>query len=228
MKRAIFLLMALSGCAVTDTGNPPLSPPDPDETIVMSLLGGTVSVQGMAGAVDGSAGVVRVTNLDDGSEPVDAPLEADGSFSASLQAEVGDVIRLQRVEGALRSAPLDLDAGSGAPAEVGLPCLSVSTNALDAGVLVRTTDFELQVDNGCDAEVQLAARFRGADNPTMPSVDSPLPLASNPAEAVLPAGASTTLTVAVSPPSAPEGEEVLLLVIDGGSARRALTVWGVR
>ncbi|MFK7986206.1 MAG: hypothetical protein AB8I08_09250 [Sandaracinaceae bacterium] len=231
MKRGFILmgvLLALSGCVVTDTGNPPLTPPDPDETVVMSLLGGTVTVQGMAGAVDGSSGVVRLTNLDDGSAPVDAPIQADGSFSAALQADIGDVLRLQRVEGSLRSVPVDLDAGSGEPAEVRVPCLSVSTTFLDVDVLEATTDFDVTVDNNCGAEVLVETRFRGADGPTMPSIDSPLPIAPDPNRAVLPAGGSTTMTLSVSPPSAPEGEDVVLLLVDDGAARRAVTVWGTR
>ncbi len=209
--------LGLVGCAVTDTGNPPLTPPDPGRMETMFLAGGSLTLRGQPGAVASGDGVMRVTDLSTARPPVDAPIAADGSFTLQLLAESDAVLRLQHVVGADRSAPLDRDASTLAAAPVASPCVSLEP-ALEvrAGAGDEATVEAVELVNGCDEPVSLLARVR--------ETSPPLAVTPRLSAARLEPGARGVLSLELAP--AAGAEATVLLELAGSSVGvRAITVW---
>lgn len=213
----LITLVGAPGCAVTDTGNPPLTPPDTGLMSSMFLGAGQLTITGAAGAIVEPGGVLRLTDLSNAAEPVDAPVQADGSFSVTLFAETGAVLRLQHVAGPDRSTPIDVLSEPLAPAPTPLPCLTLDPPLeLRAGTVDAATERTVSVQNDCDAAVTLGARTRreAPDLAVTPALDA----------TELAPGEQTTLRLAIAPSG--EAEAVVLLeTTTPEAATRALTVY---
>lgn len=210
-------LTLLAGCAVTDTGNPPLSPPDPDGLSSMFLAAGQVTLGGAPGTWEDGAGIVRITNLQTSDVSTDAPVAMDGSFSATVAAETGAVLRIQHIVGPDRSLPVDVIADSAQLAPTPVACLRlVPALELNAGSLEEPLEDAIRIENDCAEAVELTARGRT----TSPS----LSVAATPATLSVASGDAGELRLTIQPP-AEDSEEVLLFDITGAeTGTRAVTV----
>jgi hypothetical protein len=207
---------ALPGCGVTDTGNPPLSPPDPSRLDILALAAGQITIIGEAGAIEPGAGLIRATNLDDDADPVDATVRPDGGFELAIAAEAGDVVRLQRVQGAERSLPIDIDATAAMLVEDALPCLELDpARELALGAIDGPTEGVIAIENRCAEGVTLEVAPRRDTGGVVATLE---PSAIEP-------GGGGVLRVVLGPLAASEQEEVVLLrVIAPSVDRRAITV----
>lgn len=219
MRRAVHLALSLlvTGCVVTDTGNPPLAPPDTGAMRSMFLGAGQLTIIGDPGAIVDPGGVVRFTDLTTDSDPVDAEVQPDGSFSVVLFAEADAVLRVQHVAGPDRSVPVDLLASTLEAASISLPCL-VLEPALEVrvGAVEEPVERSVAIRSECDAPVGLRARTRRAAPPlsVTPALD----------DTELAPGAETTLRLRLAPSG--EAEAVVLLEISAPEmVNRAITVF---
>ena len=215
----LFLIVCLcvwgwSACAVTDTGNPPAAPfVDPDRVESDGSSIGETQLRGRPGAVFPAEGVVIFTPFGE-DRALRASVAADGSFSTVLSfSAVSDVVRLQVVQGGLRSNPVDIDPdGEVRPA---LSCLSIDKWTEAALDETGESVFFVEASNDCEDTVVF-------DAPQMRLSDGPLTLTSSEI-APLAAGAVATLTFRVTRDAA--GEDILFLPVSAPiDDRRAITL----
>lgn len=212
------LLFALGfgamACVVTDTGNPPASPDvDPDLVENDSSSTGSTTLRGLPGAVFPAEGVVRVTPHGD-SAPRTATVQPDGSFEVVVDfgADGNDMIRLQVVQGALRSEPMDFDSN-------GLRAAMPSCLIMDAWSQVVFDEtspgtFAIEMTNECDESLEFGQPIVHPSGPFMLVPSSFTELAP---------GASDTLTLRVQ--TAESGEHLVFVPISAPtSVTRALTL----
>jgi hypothetical protein len=201
-------------CVVTDTGNPPAVPEiDPTTVDATFLAAGVATIFAGPGAIEPPVGVVRMTNLDGGQEPVDAPVQADGSFSEALLVEVGDVIRFQVVVDT-RSRPIDLSSADWTELAPPLAeCFTLSHTFVD---LVTARSGELEVRNECAEPVTVAVSSRITEgNAVVATLDG---------DSTLAPGASFQVVLAVADLEEPIEEIVFITATAAESDRRAVTV----
>jgi hypothetical protein len=203
---ALMPIVMVTSCGISPKPEPPDSVPIIDLSQVTAQEpsdGNPLAIEGGPGAADPPGAVVRATNLDSQSPPLDGEVAEDGSFSLDLELMFGDEIRLQVIDGAHRSEPADFVVGSGkSPA---LPpsrplenCWRLSP-AKQANV---ETVSSIVVRNDCEEEVSVEAPWSRrsvagltiGDALTWPAVMAP--------------GASITVTFEVPPA---EFEEVVFL-----------------
>jgi hypothetical protein len=205
------LLVALSACDITDTGNPPMAPVI-DPTLVDGAvpLGDPVLVTGAGGAIQPAAGIVRLTNLEDGSDPVDAPVAPDGSFEANIVAMDGDVVRVQAIAGERRSGPLDLEVGPFVAIVPALDCLVLDPSS--TLVLAPASTGAIEIANECASDVMLASSVRRTAG-----ISITLEAAQ--------VAAGATVAAVVETDASASGEEVIFVAADSPAAdRRPITV----
>lgn len=210
------LTLCLTGvaCTVTDTGNPPAAPDvDPDRVENGGSSTGGTPVRGQPGAVFPAEGVVVLTPFGEAAS-ARADVAADGSFSATLfLPSANDVVRLQVVQGGLRSEPIDVDPeGEVQPA---LSCLRMDKWAQALLDDTGESSFFVEVSNECDDTIVF-------DAPEMRLSDGPLTLTSSDIEP-LAAGAVATLSFRVTRDAA--GEDILFLPVSAPvNDTRAITL----
>ncbi|MGE0791419.1 MAG: hypothetical protein AB7S26_37440 [Sandaracinaceae bacterium] len=219
MSRSITLglaaLVALAGCAVTDTGNPPLSPPDTAQMGTMFLAAGQVTVFGTEGALSPGEGIVRIVDLTSVAAPIDAPVRTDGSFTTSFGAESDAIFRVQHITAEhthdeRRSAPIDLASPDLVPVPDAPGCVTIARELV---VRPGEASAALALTNDCADEVALSARSRRAASPLVTAIDAP--------GRVAPSGMAT-LDVSLGED---DTDEVLLIEITAPEvATRAVTV----
>lgn len=210
-----------SGCAVTDTGNPPMAPEvDTDRVRLTSLFAGLLTLSAAPGSVDPPRGVVRVTNLDTAADAAQAPVAEDGSFELGVGADLGNELRLQIADGALRSEPVDfVDMGEQLiPIERALACVTLDPPLdIDAGTLASSVDLSIVVTNGCAQPISLAT----APRRTTAGISISAELGST----VVEPSATTSVRVSVDPIAPGSHEEVLFITIAVPvSDRRPITI----
>ncbi|MEM9194083.1 MAG: hypothetical protein AAGF12_33220 [Myxococcota bacterium] len=209
------LLFVLFGCNVTDTGNPPAAPPTvvPEQVTGMSLLGGSIVLQASPGAVDPGNGTARLFNLDNMAAPTDAPVNDDGSFSAELLAELTDTVRLQIIDGDLRSEPVDArnefrDIVPAEPACLELPAwITVEVDGTGEAVI--------PVVNRCSEAIVWGAVFPRRDSGPV-EISAPMP-------EPLPPSATTELRITITSGAATDAV-LFLSTVSPVAARRAITI----
>ena len=214
----LLLLFAWTACAPVDTGNPPLDPSDATTDLGrvegMFLAGGGTTYTGFAGAVTPPAGSVHITNLDDESDIWTGPVAADGSFSVFVEDAVGEVLRLQIVDGAARSRPVDSGDGFETALVAEPTCLRMPTwigFELSEG---EAADVSFEVTNLCATAVEWGA--------WEPRTESGL-ITAWPAPERLAPGETRSFDLSIV--NRGQDEEVLLLsVLAPVESRRALTV----
>jgi hypothetical protein len=184
------LLIALAGCAPTDTGNPPLAPVvDPtliDGLVVSGLVEVTVTVTGGPGSIDVDRGSIYVLDFDTTAPPHRATIAADGSFSLMFASDEGHDLRLWAELDGARSAPFDFYVATDGihPREPELDgCIAFEPRFhLDApGACVVT--------NGCATAVSIEASIRNAPSGAF---------SISPSTAAIDPGGSTPFSVTAS------------------------------
>lgn len=216
MKSLLLLALGFSAmaCAVTDTGNPPASPDvDPDLVENDSSSTGSTTLRGLPGAIFPAEGVVRVTPHGN-APPRTATVQPDGSFEAVVDfgADGNDVIRLQVVQGALRSEPMDFDSS-------GLRAAMPSCLIMDAWSQVvfdetSPSTFAIEMTNECEESLEFG---EPVVHPSGPFTLAPGRLTE------LASGDSGTLTLRVL--TAESGEHLVFVpIVAPVSVTRALTL----
>lgn len=184
---------------------------------------GEISLSGGADAASPAGATVRVYNLDSEAPPAEAVVQEDGSFELTLPGEPGDQVRIQVIDGDLRSTPVDLfyqesDIDTLPPGQV--------TAAEVARCLVLEPPYELviresggvQVNNGCAFDVVLdAPRPRVAVPGLELGADRSWP-------ATLAAGQILVVTAQLPPDSGFTEEIFFILVTDPAPVRYAITL----
>lgn len=220
--------LALLGCAActgtpqTDPINYKGAPPSLDGSLIGRGMpkrssSPPVEIVGQPDSAPLPGAVVRVVDLDGTDPPVDASVEADGSFRLVIGAEEGDVLRFVLLDGDSRSLPLDLvlESESLEPLAAALECWSTDPElTLELGYPRGS----FIVINGCDQPISLARLALRANHPAFSVTDPP---------SRVPSGATAQVTVEYSPAGGASEEEVLLIEIDEPTAdRRAITLVG--
>lgn len=235
----VFALVAcgvLGGCGGTPTADPPDFLPTPSAGRIgvgpevlptggPSTEGlGPIQLVGGEGAVDGQA-ELWIVNLDRLTEdPQVIRPRADGSFSAEVEGNLGDRVRLVSRTEDRHSLPLDLEvvrsaevAALAALQDQGLACLKVApAQELDLGS-EPTREASFTLDNTCDADIVIeraALRFEEAD----------LVLA---APSVVARGAQVDINLRLDKALSEERWDIVLLDVSaaGEEGRYALSVW---
>lgn len=179
----------------------------------------SIGIEGAKGVVTPEV-LVRVTNLDDENQTVVTNSSADGSFALKVTVSPDDELRLEAVSpsSGLRSPPVDLvfAAGTLRPSER-FSCLGVEPG-LELS-FARAGAQSLTLSNGCATPITVQSASSRRSLPDF-ALATALPLASA-------AGESTTLSVAFSPSSAENQEDVLFLMLDDGTTtlRYPITVY---
>ncbi|MFT5356610.1 MAG: hypothetical protein ACI9KE_003835 [Polyangiales bacterium] len=189
-------------CTVTDTGNPPASPDiDPDLVENDSTSTGSFTLRGLPGAVFPAEGVLRITPFGL-APPRTVTVQPDGSFEVVIDfaADGNDALRVQVVQGALRSEPLDFDPAGRLSASPG--CLIM--RAWSQVLLDETNEstFAVEMTNECEESIEFGEPRLHPDGPftLLPAtVDD------------LASGASSTLTLRVQ--RAESGEDLVFIPI---------------
>lgn len=227
MRRIAVVLMAcVAGCGVNPVPEPPAAPELVGEVIgalcdvcdaeVIDLAGGPGSVR--------NADTVWAVNLDGTAPPAVAAVGADGSFVLSLEARLGDEVRLQARRGELRSAPSDRIVADGVLERAVHPladCFRVAPERALADTAVgEATTGVLRIEHGCEEPLAIDAIALRA-----PAEE--LVIQGTPAPVVLEPGEPLEVRVAFRPRASGAREEVLLIEVSSPAAtRRAVTLFG--
>ncbi len=166
--------------------------------------------------------VLRITNLDTADPPYVVEVAGDGSFSATISAEIDDELRFQVRLADERKTPIDLLYLGGAfEASARIACFSVALET-DLGAVAPgdTSTATVTLENDCDADADV-------DTVTLRTLETTFAVVGAP-PATVPAQSSVVLDVSFSPESVGETEEVLLITvqIDGEDARYPVTLFG--
>lgn len=222
-RLAVALALSLAGCSSTPIPQPP--PADdldlakvvvPDEQPATT---GGIAFEGEPGAAPPNS-VLRITNLDSADPPWSITVEDDGSFSATIAAELVDELRLQIRIGEERRPPKDVVVADGGFAEVPrLECLSIDEELdLGAGPAGGELSNAVTIRHDCTTDAQFGLVFLRTNDPAFGIDVPPTTLAPG---VGLDYGATLT-------PETGEQEEILLLHItaDGQTARYPVTLFG--
>lgn len=174
-------------------------------------------IRGEAGAVTPGS-IVRVLNLDETSAAVSAQADADGAFQLTVMVSSGDELRIQAVQGSVRSEPVDFIHGGLASVDALVPSPRHPCVVLQPGLELRFADLELRsaelgprplrVLNDCADPLSLAdPRFR-LDAGEF-DLDSELPLTVAPAS-------EATLDISLLQLPPPAREDVLFIDLSVG------------
>lgn len=183
-------VIALIGCAPTDTGNPPLAPViDPtliDGLVVSGLVEVTVTITGGPGSIDVDRGSIYVLDFDTLAPPHQATIAADGSFNLVFTSDERHDLRLWAELDGARSTPFDF--------YVALDGIHPREPEVD-GCLAVEPEFHLDapgacvVTNGCSAAVTVDASIRNAPSGAF---------SISPSNATIDPGGSTSFSVTAS------------------------------
>jgi hypothetical protein len=189
-----------------------------DLVTVQSLGATTVTILGGPGAVSTADATVSVTNLDSTAPAERVSVAADGSFEATIEAAVGNEVRIMAWHDHLASEPVDARLAADGFVSIDRSGLCWHVEPLTHVWFVDTTTASVSISNACDAELVLS-RVAPRREPGAFSV-------ADPPERIA-AGAEAAFTVAYSPSGAPLDEEVLLIEAAAPeAARRPLTLVG--
>lgn len=176
-----------------------------------------LTLLGDAGAVTPGS-IVRVLNLDETGAAVSAQADADGAFEITVMVSTGDELRVQAVQGSVRSEPIDFIHGGLASVDALVPSPRHPCVVLQPGLELRFADLELRytelgprplrVLNDCADPLSLAEpRFR-LDSGEF-DLDSELPLTVAPAS-------EATLDISLLELPPPAREDVLFIELSVG------------
>ncbi len=183
-----------------------------------------LEVVGGPGAVSGDLCELRIYNLERAGVRLDLPVEEDGSFSAGLPGEAGDALRLQVRSADGISDPTDITGvGQAVPLTTPLasclefqPARELAFGGIEVGELeVR----RVRMTNGCTDDLSLFDLAVLVGEPSFSFII--------PTDPLIPRGQTRVIGVAFGPMATGEQEEVLLVGLEGGSERRAVTLRGV-
>lgn len=222
---AVLLVACVAGCGVNPIPEPPSAPALIGEVIgevcdvcdvrVVDLVGGPGSVR--------NADIVQAVNLDGTAPPAVAEVGVDGSFVLSLEAVLGDEVRLQARRGEHRSEPEDRTVAIGALESAPRPladCFHVEPELVlpDAAVGEVSTGV-LRIEHGCAAPLAIdAIALRAPAAEFIPGAPAPVVLAP---------GEPIEVRVEHRPRASGAREEVLLIEVSSPAAtRRAVTLFG--
>lgn len=222
--RATWLLLALSAaCTATPIPLPPPENLDVGKIVFPESWPATTGIMfsGEPGAAPPNS-IIRVTNLETMDPPAAIQVASDGSFEASLNAELDDELRFQVRVGDERKPPIDLVyiGGDFAPAER-IDCFTASVE-LGFGSVANgsSADATIQFTNDCPADALISpVVFRTGDAAFTLGPETPTDI---------PANTSAGFVLTFTPAVAGDAEEVLLfgVEIDGESARYPVTLFG--
>lgn len=158
------LLALVVGCGISPKPEPPSAEPtlpviDPVQIVSQEPTDGPPepTIVGGPGAVEPPDGIVRATNLDDTGDPLDAVIQADGSFALWLDLFAGDEIRLQVITDAVRSEPFDFVVVSGKGALPAPRPLADCLILAPAAQIDITKSLQVVVTNRCPFDVSVNA-----------------------------------------------------------------------
>jgi hypothetical protein len=167
--RYVFLALALglAGCVVSPQPNPPSLDPQTISVEEHPAGFGHRIVVGGPGSVFPPEGAIVALNLDGAAPPAAEPVNADGSFSISIELRAPEQeIRLQVRNGGVRGEPLDFTAAVVGPITPSVrpladclhlePALEIDFGASDDPVVAT-----VEIQNDCDRDLSfLPSRLR--------------------------------------------------------------------
>lgn len=129
---------------------------DQVEAKVDSFSNSPAGLRGGPGSVKPPGATLRVLNLEDTTDPIETPINDDGSFEVLFSVAIGDEVRLQVFADGQRSDPFDVrvedDEAPPVRAERALACLQLPLEidlASGSGIL--------RIENTCTTPVELTA-----------------------------------------------------------------------
>ncbi len=227
------LCLWLVGCGGIPTSDPPDFLPTPEVSEIgvspeAVSSGGPddkpIELTGDKGAVDPDA-ELWIVNLDRKAlKPLVVKPMANGSFSASVEAKVGERVRLVSRTDERHSLPLDLEAVRGSDVtalsplqDQGLDCLTITPrDELDLGE-ARTRKASFAIENRCTAQLTIESASLRFDTNNLELM----------AKTSVAANESAQLTLNLAGELSEELWDIVLLEVtaDGARGRYALSVW---
>ncbi|WP_437816345.1 hypothetical protein [Sorangium sp. So ce1078] len=223
---AVLLVACVAGCGVNPIPEPPSAPAlagDVVGAICDECDGAPMDVTGGPGSAR-DADAVWAVNLDGTAPPAVAEVGADGSFALSLEAGLGNEVRLQARRGELRGEPVDLVAADGVLAGAPRPlegCFHVEPElALTDTAVGDVSAGVLRLEHDCAAPLAIDAIALRTPAPEL-SLQGAL------APVVLAPGEPLEVRVELRPRASGPREEVLLVEVSSPEVtRRAVTLFG--
>lgn len=222
--RATWLLLALTAaCTATPIPLPPPENLDVGKIVFPEAWPATNGIvfSGEPGAAPPNS-VIRVTNLETMDPPAAIQVASDGSFEASIGAELDDELRFQVRIGDERKPPIDLVyIGGGFARGERIDCFTASIELGFGDVATGSSgDATIEIANTCPGDAQISpVVFRTGDAAFTLGPETPTDI---------PANSSAGFVITFTPATAGAADEILLLgvQIDGASARYPVTLFG--
>ncbi|MBX3184753.1 MAG: hypothetical protein KIT72_04885 [Polyangiaceae bacterium] len=218
--------LGLAACGISPQPEPPAdaTPGIAPGAIQIFETQSGLQVVGGPGAVTGDLCELRIYNLERAGVRQDESVADDGSFTVELPGEAGDALRLQVRSNDGISEPTDI-TGVGQAELLTTPlagCLGFQPARELAFGEVQVGELDVQylrMTNGCDDDLALFDLAVLVGEPSFSFII--------PADPLIPRGQTRVIGVAFGPMATDEQEEVLLVGLEGGSERRAVTLRGL-